>query len=45
MALILTIAETELNSADEEIELPLWVGEEVTHDPAYRKRNLAQRLI
>ena len=38
----LIIAEVELNSEDEEIELPEWVGDEVSSDPRYYNANLAK---
>ncbi|GAP95180.1 CYTH domain-containing protein [Leptolyngbya sp. NIES-2104] len=38
----LTIAEVELKSADQAIELPEWIGEDVSHDPCYYNSNLAQ---
>ncbi|MCU0552032.1 MAG: CYTH domain-containing protein [Leptolyngbya sp. Prado105] len=38
----LTIAEVELQSADQSIELPEWIGEDVSHDPRYYNSNLAQ---
>lgn|SRR5262245_43015915 len=38
------IAEIELESEDQFVEFPDWVGKEVTHDPKYQKSNLvAQR--
>jgi adenylate cyclase len=40
------LAEIELRDADQKIELPDWIGREVTGDPGYRKVNmLAQRSI
>jgi adenylate cyclase len=40
------LAEIELWDADQKIELPDWIGREVTGDPRYRKVNmLAQRSI
>lgn len=36
------IAEIELDSLDEEISLPEWVGKEVTDDPKYLNKNLAK---
>jgi len=36
----LVVAEVELTSADEAINLPLWVGEEVSGDPRYFNANL-----
>jgi CYTH domain-containing protein len=39
------LAEIELESAEQKIELPDWIGKEVTGDPSYRKVNLlAQRI-
>ncbi len=38
----LTIAEVELQSADQVIELPGWVGEDVSHDPRYYNSNLTK---
>lgn len=38
----LTIAEVELKSADQIIECPDWIGEDVSHDPRYYNSNLAQ---
>jgi adenylate cyclase len=37
----LVVAEIELDSEREEIELPEWVGEEVSADPRYRNSSLA----
>ena len=36
----LVLAEVELNSPDEPIELPSWVGREVTNDPRFRNSKL-----
>jgi len=36
----LIIAEIELNSPDQKIKLPKWIGEEVTHKPEYYNHNL-----
>jgi len=36
----LVIAEVELASADQEVALPDWIGEEVTADPRYYNANL-----
>jgi CYTH domain-containing protein len=36
----LVVAEVELDSPDQPLELPDWVGEEVTHDPRYLNANL-----
>ena len=38
----LVVAEVELESEDEEVELPDWVGEEVSHDVRYRVAYLSQ---
>ena len=39
------LAEIELERADQKLELPAWIGKEVTGDPSYRKVNLlAQRI-
>ena len=35
------IAELEVSSADEFVELPEWVGQEVTGDPRYYNSRLA----
>ncbi|NBO59815.1 MAG: CYTH domain-containing protein [Flavobacteriia bacterium] len=40
----LYLAEVELESLDQNIDLPDWVGEEVTHDPQYLNVNLIKRL-
>jgi CYTH domain-containing protein len=40
----LILAEIELSDADETIQLPSWVGEEVTHDPTYLNVNLINGL-
>jgi len=37
----LVVAEIELESEDQEIILPNWVGDEVTGDPRYLNANLA----
>ncbi|WP_040485713.1 CYTH domain-containing protein [Lutibaculum baratangense] len=39
----LVLAEVELEREDQEIELPDWVGREVTGEPEYRKANLLAR--
>lgn len=36
----LIVAEVELESEDQPIDLPPWIGEEVSHDPRYRNANL-----
>jgi adenylate cyclase len=38
----LVIAEIELSSADEQFEIPDWLGEEVTGDPQYYNSNLCK---
>ncbi len=38
----LVVAEVELGSEDDAVELPDWVGEEVSTDPRYRNTHLAQ---
>jgi adenylate cyclase len=38
----LIVAEVELRAEDEVIDLPPWVGAEVSHDPRYFNANLAQ---
>jgi adenylate cyclase len=38
----LVVAEVELDSQEERVELPPWVREEVTDDPAYQNVNLAR---
>jgi adenylate cyclase len=37
----LVMAEVELESPDQEVRLPKWVGREVTDDPGYRNSSLA----
>ena len=39
----LVVAEVELEDADREIDLPEWVGEDVTEDPRYFNSNLVAR--
>lgn len=39
----LVLAEIELESADEAVELPSWVGTEVTGDPRYQNSSLSVR--
>jgi len=38
----LTVAEVELESEDQVVELPDWIGDEVTGDPRYYNSNLAR---
>jgi CYTH domain-containing protein len=40
----LIIAEIELPSEDFEIDIPSWVGEEVTSDPSYLNAELFKKL-
>lgn len=37
----LILAEIELYATDQDIDLPAWIGREVTDDPAYRNERLA----
>ncbi len=39
----LVVAEVELASEDEAVELPEWIGREVTDDPRYYNSNLSRR--
>jgi CYTH domain-containing protein len=39
------LAEAELQHADQKIDLPGWVGREVTNDPMYRKINMQRQHI
>ena len=38
----LILAEVELESADQKIDIPNWIGEEVTEDPRYYNSNLVK---
>lgn len=38
----LVMAEVELETEDQQVELPPWIGEEVSHDPRYRNVSLMQ---
>jgi len=38
----LVVAEVELDDPDEEVNLPPWVGEEVSHDPRYHNASLVK---
>jgi adenylate cyclase len=38
----LTIAEVELTDPEQVLDLPNWIGEEVSHDPRYFNANLAR---
>lgn len=40
----LVLAEIELSDANETIDFPSWIAEEVTHDPTYLNVNLINRL-
>ena len=39
----LVVAEVELDSADQKIDLPAWIGKEVTGDPKYFNSNLVKK--
>ena len=39
----LVLAEVELERADEEVDVPKWIGEEVSHDSRYRNACLARQ--
>lgn len=39
----LVVAEVELDTVDEDVELPSWVGKEVTDDPRYLNASLVKR--
>jgi adenylate cyclase len=39
----LTLAEVELKTPDEKVDLPDWIDREVSHDPRYFNSNLAQK--
>jgi len=41
----LIVAEVELASETQSVELPAWVGAEITHDARYSNRNLATRPV
>jgi adenylate cyclase len=38
-------AEVELEHPDQHLQLPPWVGEEVTNDPRFKKGTIARRFI
>lgn len=40
----LVLAELELEAEDQQIELPAWIGKEVTLDPNYLNSNLIERV-
>ena len=37
------LAEVELEHVDQELDLPPWIGEEVTNDPRYGKLNMERQ--
>jgi CYTH domain-containing protein len=39
------LAEIELQHADQKLDLPGWIGKEVTNDPMYRKINMQRQPI
>ena len=39
------LAEVELQHADQKLDLPGWIGKEVTNDPMYRKINMQRQRI
>jgi adenylate cyclase len=39
------LAEVELQHADQELDLPTWIGKEVTNDPRYRKVNMRRQRM
>jgi adenylate cyclase len=39
-----TLAEVELQSETEALDVPPWVGREITHDPQFRKQALVERI-
>jgi CYTH domain-containing protein len=39
------LAEVELQHADQKLDLPGWIGKEVTGDPRYRKINMQTQHI
>jgi CYTH domain-containing protein len=39
------LAEAELHHADQKLNLPGWIGKEVTNDPMYRKINMQRQRI
>ena len=41
----IVLAEVELQHADQEFDLPPWIGNEVTNDPRYRKLNMRRQRI
>ena len=41
----LTFAEVEIATVDEVLDIPAWIGVEITEDPQYRKQALLQRCL
>ena len=41
----IVLAEVELRHADQKLDLPSWIGEEVTGDPRYKKINMETEHI
>src|SRR6516164_7545830 len=41
----IVLAEAELQHADQKLDLPGWIGKEVTNDPMYRKINMQRQRI
>jgi CYTH domain-containing protein len=41
----IVVAEVELQHAHQKLDLPPWIGEEVTNDPSYRKLNMERQRI
>jgi len=41
----IVLAEVELQHADQKLDLPSWIGEEVTGDPRYKKINMETEHI
>jgi CYTH domain-containing protein len=39
------LAEVELQHADQELDLPSWIGKEVTNDPSYRKVHMERLRV
>jgi adenylate cyclase len=39
------LAEVELQHADQELDMPSWIGKEVTDDPSYRKVNMERLRV
>lgn len=41
----LTLAEIEMDSTDQHVEIPFWTGQEVSHDKRYRNTYLAEHSV